>query len=157
MRVDIEFLEQKILGIVQNNFATKIAEINSEKGDSLLENIDSSYYYNDLYVSELNTDLFIFYGIKDPVIDSIGGDSAEEWTIFYNIFIHKQNELTLIRNSILRYTRALKEIVQENVEDIQQYSCNLAELSAVEPQDVEDIINETPYKMGGIEFKIKIA
>lgn len=154
---DIEKVEQVILGIVQSNLAAKVAEINTDKDDGLsLTDIDSSKYYTDFYQEELTGSKFIFFGIEQPETQSIGSDSAETWTIFYKVFIEQENNLSTIRSSVLRYTRALKEIINENSSLIARH-CSKGEISNLTPENVEDINNNTPFKMGGIEFKITLS
>lgn len=153
---DIEEIEQVILGIVQAKLAAKVAEINADKGDSLLTDIDSDNYFSDFYQSEATGSKFIFFGIEQPEAQSIGSDSAETWTIFYKIFIEQENNLSTIRSAVLRYTRALKEIINENSDLIARH-CSKGEISNLTPENVEDINNDTPFKMGGIEFKITLS
>jgi len=61
-KIDIETVENKILEIIQANFNNKIAEINTDKGDSLLTNIDK--YMNNFYEEVTNYNQFIFYSIQ---------------------------------------------------------------------------------------------
>ena len=153
---DIEKVEQVILGIVQSKLADKVTEINADKGDSLLTDIDSSKYFSDFYQEDLTSSKFIFFGIEQPETQSVGRDSAETWTIFYKVFIQQENNLTTIRSSVLRYTRALKEIINENSILIARH-CSKGEISNLTPENVEDINNDTPFKMGGIEFKVTLS
>ena len=87
MKIDIEEIEKKILAIIQSKLPAKLIEINTEKGDSLLANIDNSTYVNNLYQAEINNSLFVFYGIKDSVTKDNGSDFSQEWTLFYNVLI----------------------------------------------------------------------
>lgn len=154
---DIEKIEQVILGIVQSNLAAKVVEVNTDKGDSLLTDIDSSKYFNDFYQAELTGSKFIFFGIEQPETQSVGRNSAETWTIFYKVFIEQENKLSTIRSAVLRYTRALKEIINENSDKIARV-CSKGEISNLTPENVEDINNNnTPFKMGGIEFKVTLS
>lgn len=153
---DIEQVEQVILGIVQSKLAAKVTEINTDKGDSLLTDIAVENYFSDFYDEELTASKFIFFGIEQPEAQSIGSDSAETWTIFYKVFIQQENNLSTIRSSVLRYTRALKEIINENSRLIARH-CSKGEISNLTPENVEDINNNTPFKMGGIEFKITLS
>ena len=154
---DIEKVEQVILGIVQSKLAAKVAEINTDKGgDALLVDIETKNYLSDLYQEELTPSLFILYGIKEPELQSPGCDSAETWVIFYYIFIQDKNNLGTLRSKIFRYTRALKEIINENCRKIARH-CSNPQISTLTPQDLEPINNDTPFKMGGIEFKITLS
>lgn len=153
---DIESVEQTILGIVQAALPAKLTEINTEKGDTLLTDIDNAKYFNDFYQEELTASEFIFYGIKEPDVKSSGCDTSATWKIFYHIFIQKENNLGVIRSAVLRYTRALTEVINEASDKISRV-CSAPEIIVLTPEDVEDIINETPFKMGGIEFTITIS
>lgn len=154
---DIEKVEQVILGIIQSKFATKIAEINVDKKDTILEDIPSDNYFNNFYEEEETSDLFIFYGIEQVETQSIGADSAETWTIFYHVFVgDSNNKKANVRPKVLRYTRALKEIINENSDKISRV-CSKGEISNLTPENVEDINNNTPFYRGGIEFKITLS
>lgn len=153
MKIDIEEIEKKILAIIQSKLPAKLIEINTEKGDSLLANIDNSTYVNNLYQAEINNSLFVFYGIKDSVTKDNGSDFSQEWTLFYNVLIQDMNQLATVRSKIIRYSRAFSEVIKENITEISRY-CSIPEIANIAPQDVTDINNNTPYKMGGIEIKI---
>ena len=155
-KLDIEEVEKKILAIVQAKFAAKVAEINADKGDTLLVDIPTKNYLNNFYEEELTSDLFIWYGIDQPESTSIRGDTATTWTIFYKVFVQDRGNLSTIRSKILRYTRAFMEIFQENNAKIRRFT-TIPEITALTPEDVQDIMNDTPYKMGGVEIKIIIA
>lgn len=155
---DIEKVEQVILGIVQSKLAAKVAEINADKNDAIvLTNIDSSKYFNNFYEEEETSDLFIFYGIEQVETQSIGVDSAETWTIFYIVYIgDSNNKKANVRPKVFRYTRALKEIINENSNLIARH-CSKGEISNLTPENVEDINNDTPFYRGGIEFTISLS
>jgi hypothetical protein len=155
MRVDIEVVEQTILAIIQANLPAKLAEINTEKGDTALIDIANENYYNDFYQAELTASEFIFYGIQAPELQSAGSNFATTWTIFYKVFVTQENNLGPVRSMVLRYTRALSEIIQENSDKISRV-CTVPEIIALTPEDVDDIINQTPFKMGGVNLKITI-
>lgn len=160
---DIEKVEKEILKIIQAKFPDKITEINTEKNKDLapedqlvLKNVSNDKYFSDFYQKELTPSLFIFFGIEQAEMQSIGSDSAETWSIFYHVFIEDENNLSKIRSQVLRYTRALKEIINENSDKISRF-CSKGEISSLTPENVEDITNDTPFKMGGIEFKITLS
>jgi hypothetical protein len=155
-KIDIEVVEDKILEIIKAALPAKLIEINTEKGDTLLTNIAEKNYLPDFYQKELTPPLFIFYGITEPEVTSNGSDFATTWTVFYHILIEDINKLSLMRKKVLRYTRALYEVVCENSDKISRYG-NIPEISSLTPQDVHDIVNETPYKMGGITLKITLS
>lgn len=153
-KIDIETVENKILEIIQANFNNKIAEINTDKGDSLLTNIDK--YMNNFYEEVTNYNQFIFYSMDNPVVTSnAGAKFGTDWEMIVEVFLNNTNNETTTRSKIYRYTRALYEIVQENQSLITKY-CSLPEISALAPQSVTDINNETPYQIGGIRIKINI-
>lgn len=156
MKVDIEVVEGTILSIIQQKLPAKLLEINTEKGDTLLVNISNENYLNDFYQAELTPSLFIFYGIKSPEVQSSGSSFATSYTIFYNVFVSQENNLNPIRSMILRYSRALSEIIEEN-SDLISRVCSVPQVIALTPEDVDDIISQTPFKMGGINLKITIA
>ncbi len=155
-KIDLETVEEKILEIVQNNLPAKITEINTEKGDALLEQIPNKDYYSDFYQEELTASLFIHYGIAESQVQSVRGDFATTWNIFYNVLVEQQNDLSNIRKKILRYTRALQEVITDNADKISRYTTS-PEILSIAPEDLTDITNQTPFKMGGIIIRIIVA
>jgi hypothetical protein len=155
-KIDIEVIEDKILEIVKAKLPAKLTEINTEKGDNLLLPIADKDYLVDFYQQELTPSRFIFYGITEPEVDSIRGDFATTWTIFYHVFVEDINRLPTIRKQILRYTRALNEVICENQSQISRYT-TIPEITSLTPQDVQDIVNNTPFKMGGISIKVILS
>lgn len=155
-KIDIEVIEAKFLQVIQDNLSAKLTEINTDKGDSLLTDIDNSNYLNDFYQSELTPSLFIHYGISEPETVIAGSEFATNWTLFFDVYLNDQNNLSTVRKRIIRYTRALYEVIQENYNVLSRY-CSIPEITNIEPQDVQDIINDTPYKTGGIKVKVSIS
>lgn len=160
-KIDIEVIEDKILSIVQTNLPAKITEINTEKGDTALTSIDNSNYFTDFYQMELTPSRFIHYGLLDPAVESVRGDFATTWTVFYRVLVEDQNNLSDVRKTILRYTRALYEVLEESCDEISRY-CTIPEISSLTPEDVgllsgDNLDEMTPFKMGGVTIKVIMA
>jgi hypothetical protein len=146
---------------MQTNLPAKITEINTEKGDTALTVIDNSNYFTNFYQMELTPSRFIHYGLLDPVVESVRGDFATTWTVFYVVFIEDQNNLPDVRKTILRYTRALYEVLEENCDEISRY-CTIPEISSLTPGDVglswgDNLDDKTPFKVGGATIKVIMA
>ncbi len=155
-KTDIEVVEQNILGIVQSNFAAKIAEINAEKGDDLLVDIPAFKYFSDFYDQTLNSEIFIWFGLDESDVIPVQGNHGTTWNIFYRVLTVDLNSNTKARSQIFRYTRALYEIIEDNVNNISRF-CSSPKITRLTPKDMTDIIDATPYKMGGINLEITVV
>jgi hypothetical protein len=157
-KLDIELIESKILQIVKDNFLAKINEINNDKNDDIiLTNIPSKNFIMNLDSEPLNSSLFINYGLADSEIIEELGSFSTVWTLFYVVYINEMNRMkgAKVRSKVLRYTRALEEIIIENSDKISKYT-TLPKISHILPQDVENT-ERTPYKIGGIKLDIIIS
>jgi hypothetical protein len=157
-KLDIELIESKILQIVKDNFSAKITEINNDKNDAItIDDIPSKNFIMNLDSEPLNSSLFINYGLADSEIIEELGSFSTVWTLFYVVYINEINQMkgSKIRSKVLRYTRALEEIITENSDKISRYT-TLPKISHILPQDVENT-ERTPYKIGGIKLDIIIS
>lgn len=119
MKFDEEQLLLNIETTLKNLFNTKVAEINTEKNDSItLATINNGAFIMDADDREVNYDPYILYMIIDQTSEGRGPTTSE--TIVVNIaLIHTDNGLdpSVVRR-MLRYRRALREVIEENFQKI---------------------------------------
>lgn len=156
MAYDIENLLSDVKGILTSNFNTKLTAITSEKGDSItLTAIDSSSYFfqtmNDRTANFVGP--FILYGIEDlksiPTPRSCA--SATEVLISILVIVADQGQDLNIMSRMLRYSRALKEVIEENFRIVE--CCNSLEVQSLVPVPFQDINTGEPYRAVGILLK----
>ncbi len=113
-KFDIESFRNGLLAIVQDNLPAKVAAINTEKDDTnSISVVDNAYYYNDITDQVVNKTPFIYYGLIDVGTRTVGSQTAMEVTAFFSIVFDNRNQGNT-ESKTLRYTRCLREVIQEN-------------------------------------------
>jgi len=116
MKYDIETLVDDLKDMFKNNFSAKITEINTEKGDSLLENPDTNAWFFQVINSKaFNYDPFVLYAVDPSLGESNSATSSDIVRISFEICITDdgENETDGYFRKLLRYTRAFKEIFDQ--------------------------------------------
>lgn len=114
-KYDIEKLLTDIQALYAANLNTKIAAINSEKSDSItLATVSSSAYFTDLMAAQINYDPFILYSVENVASKPQYGMSIEDVTVSVVLVFEDTGQDTSIYNRMLRYGRALKEVIEDN-------------------------------------------
>lgn len=153
-KYDIETFIGDIVALVQANLANKIAAINTEKNDDYeLVAVDNADYYNDLSSQILNASPFMYYTPMNIETSSNGAHTSIEVTLLLVVAFNNVNAGGTI-NKVLRYSRALREIVQENYK--QSASASRLLIEELVPSNVSIIEGEV-HKMGGIELKATLV
>lgn len=147
---DIEDIENFIIALIQENLPAKIAAINAEKGDSLLEDIPSQNYLEDFFSSELTQSRFVHYGSWPLETDNITYDFAENWAMFIDVYLLIENNADSARKIVLRYTRAFREIIKENMDKITSLCCSVDGVVALTPERGQKEDNDAIYQRSGI-------
>lgn len=147
-KYDEEQFMRDLKNIVLNNVNAKIDEINTEKGDNLLKQVDDNNFYLTLDDQYLNADPIIYYGIAGSESLGIGPSTERKVGVFFDIiFINDFTDRELIYKC-LRYSRALREVIECNFKKIAEVG-NLV-IETVTPTDVK-MHGEGPYyKIGGV-------
>lgn len=152
-KYDIETFVNEVIGMVQDNLPAKIAEINLEKGDSALEVIPNGDYFDSIMQQVLNVNEFIYYPIVS--IETVANGATTSLTVTLQIsaiFNNRNCDNTM--QKVLRYSRALREVVQGDF----KLSGSASRLKVTEfaPQDI--ILNDgSDFKMGGINLTSTIT
>lgn len=156
MSNDFETILDSVKIIMIDNLNNKLSEIEAEKDDdiSLPEISASAYFLQSLDESAANFDPFIAYGIEDIETTSIGPHSAEKLFIS-SVIVLTDNGRDEINRIMFRYSRALKEIFEENWQLIDSSTKININRSTVVPFKALD--SSATYKAIGIEIEITIA
>lgn len=151
-KYDVEQFEDDMLALVKSNISAKVAEINAEKGDDMLQAPRDDQYINNYSRDNINKDFWIYYAVvqSEPIAQA-GASLALEVTMdFYIAFCNVNND-GAAQKKTLRYIRALSEIFQSNYR-------KHAEISALKITShfggqTRFENNRNWYKIGAVELK----
>ena len=153
---DLDNLLTDIGSVITDNLNTKIAEINTEKGDSLLTTVDSDAVYKQtLRLQTVAYSPYIFYGITSiENISTNGPMSAMNVLVDIGIVLRDEAADTQIISKMFRYHRALKEIFEDDwilaENSIKMSVSNLA------PVEFTRLGDETNHRVIGIQINATI-
>ena len=149
---DLEDFRDILKAYLVDNMVAKVAEINTEKGDSLLVVIPESSYFQDFNEKIVNVTDFIYFGFLpfDPGISS-GNSIGQEITMFFMTMVSDHEGGILGENKILRYTRAMIEIFQANA--LANAHISDLEITILPPDLVQIRPGADWYKAGGVYVK----
>lgn len=152
-KFDLESFNDRLKAFLVDNMAAKIAEINTEKGnDPVLIEIPEAQYFEDFNEKIVNFENFIYYGFLDfePGLNN-GGEVGQPVSMFFTTMITDQDGGVIGRNKILRYTRAMYEIFQEN--STSSGSISDLEITIMPPEFVKIRSGSDWYRAGGVYVK----
>lgn len=160
-RYDAEQLLNDIFEIVKANLNTKLNEIKVEK-DALLGSgnfavplIEDNAWFDSLDEKTANFDPYVYYGVNDNSVIELASAESSQLTIFFTVVLHYNGDDANMYKKMLRYIRALQEIVAENFDRIPEASS--LRVTAVNPQDLQDLDESTFHKIGGISIQTAIG
>lgn len=155
---DLESFRDEFLTLFQTEMAAKITAINTEKGAvsgdlDYLTDFTSDQYIADMNEKVMNYESFVFYSWPSVVTtESFAGKYSLEVTMAFEVVFTDMEGGEIANNKILRYTRAMAEIVIEYANKRSSQISNL-ELSILAPTPIQ-LNQETPvWKVGGISIK----
>lgn len=142
-KYDWESLAADIETILKNNLNTKITALDAEKADTItLDQVNSSaYFFQTMNDSIANFNPFIFYGIDNIESEGIPSASSDEIEIAVWLVLDDDANDLLIANRMLRYTRALKEVFEDNWNETRNRSKIV--VKAFAPVQFQDAINSS--------------
>lgn len=159
MKFDVEKLEDALLALMKAELPAKIAEINTEKADSitLLVPTDSQYFNSTDENSNIsNQNLSLQYGLVETDPDSISSATAEDNTYIFLIYFGTQNQKAgIMRKRLFRYIRSFKEVLEENFDRI-PFVSNF-KIITIRPQAWAENENSPVYKVGGVYIQTSLA
>lgn len=160
---DSEDLMTDVLALMQSKLNAKIASVEAEKiakglPDTGLQPIAATGYFEQNWGDKnLNINPAIWYGIEQVLSEGIGPATAVTYRIFVDILLIDSGMDTLTKNRIHRYSRALKEVFEENWDRVFKQA-NVIKIETVRPIEfkLEENTSET-YKVGGIAITTTLA
>jgi nicotinate-nucleotide pyrophosphorylase len=152
-KYDIEAFVDQVISTMQDDLPGKVTEINTEKGDELLINIPNESYYGNIMLQVLNVNQFIYYQVVDIETNTNGGLTAIAVTLQVSVVFIDSSDVNTTKKA-LRYSRALREVIQENFKI--SGSASRLKITEFAPQDIQ--VNEgSDFKMGGIHITSTIT
>lgn len=151
-KFDLEDFRSLFLGLIQDNIDSKLDEIDAEKGDFTLVKPDSSHFIHTIDSQALAFDPFIHYGFSNIETSSQAGKVRWTPTMLFAFYFLDRGDGDIAESKVLRYTRAMTEIIAEN-------ATKNAIISTVEilplPPAIVSLADQdgSNYKVGGIEIK----
>lgn len=155
-RHDFEEILESVKQIIVDNFNPKLISITTEKGDSIVlpPVQDNAYFMQSMDDRAANHDPIMVYGIENIETVSIGPQSSEKIFISAVVLLtdNGRDDINLI---MFRYSRALKEIFEENWYIHNSSSKINVNRSTVVP--FESLDSTATYKAIGVEIEINLA
>lgn len=151
-RFDLEDFRDTLKAYLVDGMAAKVAEINTEKGDTLLNEIPEAQYTQDLNEKIVNFTEFIYFGFLDfdPPVSS-GGQIAQPVSMFFMTVVPDTDGGIVGENKILRYTRAMTEIFQAQA--LKDSRISGLEITPMPPALVDIEPGSEWHKAGGVFVK----
>lgn len=156
VRHDFEEILESVKTLIVNKFNTKLLAIEADKNDGItLPPVNANaYFLQSLDESIANFDPFIAYGVSNIDAVSLGPQSSEK--IFIEVvIILADNGRNDINKIMFRYSRALKEIFEENWQIHDSSTKINVNRSTVVPYEALD--SSATYKAIGIEIEVNLA
>ena len=161
---DIECLLSDLETILTTKLGPKLTAIAAEKTginkalDLPLPAADD-YYFQTWDDAILNSSPAILYGLRESAAEGVGPATAERITAFVEVYftnpINEIDDGSGVRR-ILRYTRAIKEIIQENFDENSILSkLKVKTITPLSFRLEEDTSNE--IKVGGVELETSLV
>ena len=152
---DFEEILESVKQIIVDNFNTKLTALTVEKGDSIvLPPVETNaYFMQSMNDRAANYDPIVVYGIENIETNNLGPVSAEK--IFISaVILLTDNGRDNINEIMFRYSRAFKEIFEENWYISNSSSKIKVNRSTVVPFQTLD--STATYKAIGIEIEINL-
>ena len=156
MAYDLETLMNDVKAIMTSNLNTKISAINTEKGDStVLDTIPTdAYFLQDLDHETLNYNPFVFYSLEEVEGSGFAPQTPQEALITIIIVVADQGYMDTA-NRMFRYSRALKEVFEENF--FIKSNSNFLNINVLAPVPLTTLNQSMEYRASGIQIKTIIG
>ena len=154
---DEERLLTDIENLFKNNFATKIAAINSEKSDSItLVTVDSTNgYFADMNDKSANYNPIILTAITDQTSESNGAATLRTITVNVALILSDDIGDANILKRMLRYGRAMREIVEDKFFNLR--SVDIFKIESLPVLSFQKSGQSEVYKVVGINIITSIC
>jgi len=155
MKCDIEIVEDKLLELVKDKLPAKLAEIDAEKADGVTLDVPmDAQYFNGTDIDEevINQGILVRYGIVESEAISLPSATAQDNTYIFLIYLNELNAPQgELRKKLFRYSRAFKEIFEENFRKFTFLSG--MDVTVVAPAIWQENDRSPAYKVGGVYIK----
>lgn len=167
-KLDTERLLKSFRTTLINNLSTKLTAITAEYlvedtaefGASItLEPVDSTAYFFNSEPMSLNIGVFIIIGVQAITSISRGPSVAKGYEVFITIAhtgLKNNNIHNSIESKLLRYTRAIQEVVSENFDQVVP-GFSLAGVSELPAQPELQLESGETLRASGLVFSANIA
>lgn len=157
-RYDLENFRDYFINLVKANIAAKLAEITAEKADGIiLEGLSNDQYASSLSQKVMNFNTFLLYHFPD--IRTIQAPDSKtfslEVTMTLDIWTADPEGGDVAENKIMRYTRAISEIITENID--KNPMIRSIEIEVFSPLPLILSQNSQLMRVGGVQLKGFIA
>ena len=160
---DAEDLLDSILSMVQTGLTAKLLAIETEKiakGKGITGGLpapDSSAYFRQTWSDNiLNFSPAIFYGNENVEALGVGPSTVQKYKIFVEVVLTDSGMDTYTSSRILRYSRALKEILETNFSEVSE--AGQIKIETVRPVAFKlDLDSSEEIKVGGVSLTLALA
>lgn len=150
-KFDIESFRDYWIDLIKAGLTAKLAEITTEKGDSLvLATFSDEQWTNDYNKKVLNYESFVLYSMEISNPETVGNAANIEIKLFIEIVFANREGGIEVENRILRYTRAMMEIVLENSR--KNASISGVTIREFVPVPIKISVNSPVMKTGAVEI-----
>lgn len=163
MNYSVENLCADIKSFLLNDLNTMIATVEAEKISQGLPvtgllpiNTSYGYFFQNWSDSILNINPAIFFGIEEIAAQGMGPATQETYKIFVEIILVVSGADTLGNIRILRYTEAIKRVLQNNYDRIP--SASKIKIETVRPRSfILDANTSEEMRVGGVSLTTALA
>ena len=154
-KYDVESFLADIKATLQANLNTKIAEINSEKSDSIvLATIDNAaYVLQQLNGALINWNPFVFYGVDDIQSTSRGPLSSRAITASAVVIVKDDGNDIEVGIRMFRYLRVLEEVFKDNWAN----NAVKLEIKSLVPIPITNLNSSDSYRAVGVSLDAGLA
>jgi hypothetical protein len=156
MKFDIETLLDKLDAFFKSNLNTKIASINTEKGDYPLETLNqNSFLLWSMETENKSYNPFMLIQIADVTSSIAGNVVAENYSIEVLMFL--QDDYNSVNNwrKVLRYWRAIKEVAADAWDRVAPGM--QADIESLAPVSFRESETSNPMRVFGVQISFTIT
>jgi hypothetical protein len=153
---DVEKLLDAIEAYFKANLNNKITQINTEKGDTLLDPVNqSAFLLGNLESENKSYSPFVLIQIADVTSSFAGNVVAENYQIEVLMFLQDDYNSTNNWRQVLRYWRALKEVSSDAWDRVAKGM--QADISSLAPVSFKETQTSNPMRVFGVQISFTIT
>jgi hypothetical protein len=155
-KYDLESLFADIDACLKANLTTKLAAIDTEKGDGIvLKTVNSSAYFAQTLNMGIGAyDPYLVYGVIDQAPDGIGPATADRITMQVVLVIADPGQDPDILKRVLRYQRALRELFEQNWEKMRK-GVKLR-IEPTLPVQLTELDSSKEFRAVGVQLEVQL-